>query len=120
MRLCLFCLLLSAYLGAQPTPDSTANAVPRTARVEGQVLARAGEPRLRKTTVRLTLNENRGSNPVYYTDTTDAIGKFVFEDVIPRPVQAFCGTPTVYKTTAREVPPIALQDWCLHSPRARA
>ena len=82
MRLCLFCLLLCASLGGQPAPDSATDAASRTAHIEGQVLTQAGEP-LRKVTVRLTLNENRRSNPVYYTDTTDGAGKFVFEDVIP-------------------------------------
>jgi len=53
LRLCLFCMLLSASLSAQPAPDSAASAAARTARVEGQVLSQTGEP-LRKATVRLT------------------------------------------------------------------
>ena len=75
-------MLLSASLSAQPAPDSAANASPRTARVEGQVLSHAGEP-LRKATLRLTHDADRDSKAVFYTDTSDATGKFVFEDVLP-------------------------------------
>lgn len=82
MRLCLFCLLLRASLGAQPTPNSAANDAPRTAHLEGQVFTQAGEP-LRKATVRLTHDADRSSKAVFYTDTSDATGKFVFEDVLP-------------------------------------
>ena len=83
MRLCLFCILLSASLGAQPAPDSTANAAARAAHLEGQVLSQAGEP-LRKAGVRLEpYYADRGMNPISYTDTTDGAGKFVFEGVLP-------------------------------------
>ena len=82
MRLCLFCMLLSASLGAQPAPDSTANAAARTARLEGQVLSQAGEP-LRKASVRLTPYGTSLPNAVSYVDTSDASGNFVFEAVSP-------------------------------------
>ena len=83
MRWCLFCMLLSASLGAQPTPDSAASAAAHTARLEGQVLTQTGEP-LRKTTVRLMYYyADRSSNAISYADTTDGAGKFVFEGVLP-------------------------------------
>ena len=81
MRLCLFCMLLSASLGAQPAPDSATDAAARTARVEGQVLTQTGEP-LRKATVRLTPYGTSLANAVY-EDTSDASGNFVFEAVSP-------------------------------------
>ncbi|MEO8049909.1 MAG: carboxypeptidase-like regulatory domain-containing protein [Acidobacteriota bacterium] len=83
MRLCLFCLLLSPPLVAQPTPDAASTAA-RTARLEGQVLSQAGEP-LRKATVRLQPYGKFGPNVVNYTDTSDSAGKFVFEGVLPGP-----------------------------------
>jgi len=83
MRLCLLGILLSASLGAQPAPDSAPSAAARTAHVEGQVLSQAGEP-LRKASVRLAhYYADRSSNAISYVDTTDAAGKFVFEDVLP-------------------------------------
>lgn len=82
MRWFLFCLLLSASLGGQPTPDSAASAAAHTAHVEGQVLSQAGEP-LRKATLRLApYYLDRGSN-ISYTDATDGAGKFAFEGVLP-------------------------------------
>lgn len=82
MRLCLFCMLLSASLGAQPASDSAASAAARTARLEGQVLTQAGEP-LRKASVRLTPYGTSLPNAVSYVDTSDASGNFVFEAVRP-------------------------------------
>jgi protocatechuate 3,4-dioxygenase beta subunit len=83
LRLCLFGMLLSASLSAQPAQDSAANAAPRTARLEGQVLSQTGEP-LRKATLWLKpYYGDHSSNPVSYTDTTDGAGKFVFEGVLP-------------------------------------
>jgi len=83
LRLCLFCMLLSAPLSAQPAQDSAANAAARTARVEGQVLTQTGEP-LRKATVRLThYYADPSPNAISYTDTADGAGKFVFEGVLP-------------------------------------
>jgi protocatechuate 3,4-dioxygenase beta subunit len=83
LRLCLFCMLLSASLSAQPAQDSPANAAARTAHLEGQVLSQAGEP-LRKATLRLNpYYGDHSSNAVSYMDTTDGAGKFVFEGVLP-------------------------------------
>jgi hypothetical protein len=83
LRLCLFSMLLSASLSAQPAQDSAADAASRTARLEGQVLSQTGEP-LRKATLRLApYYADRSSNAVSYTDTTDGTGKFVFEGVLP-------------------------------------
>jgi len=83
LRWCLFCILLSASLGAQPAPDSAPTAAARTAHVEGQVLTQAGEP-LRKATVRLTpYYADRSLNATSYGDTADGVGKFVFEEVLP-------------------------------------
>lgn len=81
MRLCLFGLLLSTPLVAQPTPDA-ASVAARTARVEGQVISQAGEP-LRKATLRLWPAGPPRPNVVPYADTTDSAGKFVFEAVAP-------------------------------------
>jgi protocatechuate 3,4-dioxygenase beta subunit len=82
LRLCLFCILLSGYLGAQPTRGSATDAAALSARIEGQVLSQAGEP-LRKATLRLApYYADHGSN-ISYTDTTDDAGKFVFERVLP-------------------------------------
>jgi len=83
LRLCLFCILLSASLGAQPAPDSAPTAAARTAHVEGQVLTQAGKP-LRKATVRLTpYYADRSLNATSYGNTADGVGKFVFEGVLP-------------------------------------
>ena len=81
MRWSLFWLLPLA-LPAQPTPDSTAHAAARTARLEGQVLSQAGEP-LRKATVRLKPYYADRSSNISYTDITDGAGKFVLEEVLP-------------------------------------
>jgi carboxypeptidase family protein len=82
LRLCLFCILLSASLGAQPSPDSTVNAAARTAHLEGQVLSQTGEP-LRRASLRLTPYGTSAPNAVGYVDTSDASGNFLFEAVSP-------------------------------------
>ena len=83
MRLYLFCVLLSASISGQPTPDATADAASRTAHIEGQVLAQTGEP-LRKAIVRLThYYADRSPNATSYADTADGAGKFVFDGVLP-------------------------------------
>jgi Carboxypeptidase regulatory-like domain len=82
LRLCLLCILLCASLSAQPAPASAANAVARTAHLEGQVLSQAGEP-LRKATVRLKPYYADRSSNISYTDITDGAGKIVLEEVLP-------------------------------------
>ena len=63
--------------------DAQSDANQKTARVEGTVLSSNGDL-IRKATVRLQGTASQpGQQPASYNETTDNMGKFVFDDVTP-------------------------------------
>src|SRR4051812_42307865 len=76
-------VVLTSLAAAQnvPAPPAAPDADQKKIRVEGNIFSLSGEP-VRKATVRLQGGPTQpGQPPTSYSETSDAAGKFVFEDV---------------------------------------
>src|SRR5262245_5641103 len=85
MRPAILLLLFAAFLTAQSTPAAAdpSDAEKKKIRLEGSVVSSTGEP-VRKANLRLQPNGPALNGPLQaYTESTDAEGKYVFEDVAP-------------------------------------